>query len=87
MVVTNAATHTAVMAQLWTQNKCYGLHLLILQVRSLEDHTPLPGITQGDIGNKFGHNSIDNGFMRLDSIRIPHDQMLMKRSRVSKDIQ
>lgn len=53
----------------------------IVQLRSLEDHNPLPGITVGDIGMKFGnggYNSMDNGVLRFDHVRIPRNQMLMR---------
>lgn len=53
----------------------------IVQLRSLDDHLPLPGITVGDIGMKFGsgaYNSMDNGLLRFDNVRIPRDQMLMR---------
>lgn len=53
----------------------------IVQLRSLEDHKPLPGITVGDIGMKFGsgaYNTMDNGVLRFDHVRIPRDQMLMR---------
>jgi hypothetical protein len=40
------------------------------QLRSLEDHQPLPGVVVGDIGTKFGFNGVDNGFLRLDHVRI-----------------
>lgn len=83
-LVARTVTHALVMAQLWIRNRCYGPHLFILQVRSLDDHRPMPGITVGDIGSKIGYNSIDNGFMRMNNVRIPLDQMLMKHSKVSK---
>ena len=53
----------------------------IVQLRSLDDHLPLPGITVGDIGMKFGsgaYNTMDNGVLRFDHVRIPRDQMLMR---------
>ena len=53
----------------------------IVQLRSLEDHKPLPGVTVGDIGMKFGngaYNSMDNGVLSFDHVRIPRDQMLMR---------
>ena len=53
----------------------------IVQLRSLDDHSPLPGITVGDIGMKFGsgaYNSMDNGVLRFDHVRIPRNQMLMR---------
>ena len=49
--------------------------------RSLDDHLPLPGITVGDIGMKFGngaYNSMDNGVLRFDYVWIPRNQMLMR---------
>jgi acyl-CoA oxidase len=48
---------------------------------SLDDHLPLPGITVGDIGMKFGnaaYNTMDNGVLRFDHVRIPRNQMLMR---------
>lgn len=53
----------------------------IVQLRSLDDHLPLPGVTVGDIGMKFGngaYNTMDNGVLRFDHVRIPRDQMLMR---------
>lgn len=53
----------------------------IVQIRSLEDHTPLPNVTVGDIGVKFGnggYNTMDNGFLRFDHVRIPRENMLMR---------
>lgn len=47
------------MARLIIDKKDYGMHPFILQVRSLEDHKTLPGITAGDIGSKMGWNTID----------------------------
>lgn len=54
-----------------------------MQLRSLEDHSPLPNIIVGDIGTKMGngaYNSMDNGFLMFDQVRIPRDQMLMRSS-------
>jgi hypothetical protein len=41
------------------------------------------GLTVGDIGPKLGFNTMDNGFLRLDNVRIPRENMLMKYSQVS----
>jgi acyl-CoA oxidase len=41
------------------------------------------GVTVGDIGPKLGWFGIDNGFLRLNNVRIPRDQMLMRYSKVS----
>ncbi|KAL6861361.1 hypothetical protein ACP4OV_017061 [Aristida adscensionis] len=82
-----ASTHAVVYARLITEGKDYGIHGFIVQLRSLEDHSPLPGVTLGDIGGKFGsgaYNSMDNGVLRFDHVRIPRDQMLMRLSQVTR---
>lgn len=56
------ATHAIIMARLLLQGKDLGMHSFIVPIRSRVDHTPLPGVTLGDIGPKFGFNSVDNGF-------------------------
>nr|CAB3219768.1 peroxisomal acyl-coenzyme A oxidase 1 [Phallusia mammillata] len=79
------STHAVVLAQLYTQGKCHGIHPFVVQLRSLEDHKSLPGITLGDIGPKFGYGANDNGFLRLNNHRIPRENMLMKYSQVAPD--
>ncbi|XP_039122296.1 peroxisomal acyl-coenzyme A oxidase 1-like [Dioscorea cayenensis subsp. rotundata] len=82
------STHAVVYARLLTDGRDYGVHGFIVQLRSLDDHLPLPGITVGDIGTKFGngaYNSMDNGVLRFDHVRIPRDQMLMRVSQVTKE--
>lgn len=79
------ATHCILMAQLYTQGKCHGIHPFIVQIRSLEDHKPLPGVTLGDIGPKMALNVIDNGFLYVDHVRIPHNHLLMKHCQLQKD--
>lgn len=81
----HTSTHAIVPARLITKSKDHGMHLFIVQLRSLEDHTPLPGISVGDIGPKFGFFGMDNGFLKLDNVRIPRDQMLMKYAKVAPD--
>ncbi len=41
--VGHTATHAVVMARLITKGKDHGVHPFIVQLRSLNDHTPLPG--------------------------------------------
>jgi acyl-CoA oxidase len=82
------STHAVVYARLITNGKDYGIHGFIVQLRSLEDHSPLPNITVGDIGTKMGngaYNSMDNGFLMFDHVRIPRDQMLMRLSKVTRE--
>ena len=44
------------------------------------------GVTVGDIGPKLGYFGMDNGFLKLDKVRIPRDQMLMRYSQVSPKV-
>ncbi len=43
-LVGHFATHAIVFAKLITRGVDYGVHPFIVQIRSLEDHTPMPGI-------------------------------------------
>lgn len=72
------------MAQLILDGKSHGPHAFIVQIRDLKTHEPLPGITVGDVGPKFGLNTLDNGFILFDNVRIPHENMLAKYSHVVK---
>ncbi|KAJ8020869.1 Peroxisomal acyl-coenzyme A oxidase 1 [Holothuria leucospilota] len=78
-------THAIVAARLITRAKDHGIHMFLCQLRHLEDHTPMPGVELGDIGPKFGFNNLDNGFLRLDHVRIPREQMCMRFSQVKPD--
>ncbi|KAL3695295.1 hypothetical protein R1sor_009371 [Riccia sorocarpa] len=83
-----ASTHAVVYARLITDGKDYGVHAFIAQIRSLEDHHPLPGVTVGDIGVKFsngGYNTMDNGLLRFDHVRIPRENLLMRLATVTKE--
>ncbi|XP_030064087.1 peroxisomal acyl-coenzyme A oxidase 1 isoform X2 [Microcaecilia unicolor] len=79
------ANHAVVLAQLYTQGQCKGLHAFIVPVRHLSTHEPLSGVIVGDIGPKFGFDEIDNGFLKLDNVRIPRENMLMKYAKVEAD--
>lgn len=82
------ATHAIAYARLIVGGQDYGVNGFIVQLRSLEDHSPLPGITVGDIGMKFGngaYNTMDNGVLQFDHVRIPRDQMLMRVSQVTRE--
>lgn len=72
------------MAQLVLDGKSFGPHAFIVPIRDLKTHEPLPGVTVGDVGPKFGLNTLDNGFILFDHVRIPHENMLAKYSHVVK---
>lgn len=52
------ANHAVVMAQLVVKGKVLGPHPFIVQIRDLKTHEPLPNIHIGDIGPKFGFNTV-----------------------------
>ncbi|XP_022922392.1 peroxisomal acyl-coenzyme A oxidase 1-like [Cucurbita moschata] len=82
------STHAVVFARLITDGRDYGVHGFMVQIRSLDDHSVLPGITIGDIGMKFGngaYNTMDNGVMHFDHFRIPRDQLLTRISQVTRE--
>ncbi|XP_073307015.1 putative peroxisomal acyl-coenzyme A oxidase 1.2 [Primulina huaijiensis] len=82
------STHAVVYARLITDGGDHGVHRFIVQLRNLEDHTPLPGITVGDIGMKFGngaYNTMDNIVLIFEHLCIPGNQMLMWVSQVTRE--
>ncbi|KAL9246857.1 hypothetical protein vseg_020344 [Gypsophila vaccaria] len=82
------ATHAIVYARLIVDGHEHGVHGFIVQLRSLDDHERLPGITLGDIGMKFGnggYNAIDNGVLQLSHVRVPRDHMLMRVLQVTRE--
>ncbi|KAI0004822.1 fatty-acyl coenzyme A oxidase [Xylariaceae sp. FL0662B] len=80
-----AANHAVVMAQLIIEGKNYGPHPFIVQIRDLKTHEPLENIHVGDIGPKFGYNTMDNGFLLLNHVKVPHVNMLARFSRVDPE--
>ncbi|XP_054834642.1 peroxisomal acyl-coenzyme A oxidase 2-like [Eublepharis macularius] len=79
------ATHAVVFAQLYLKGKCYGMHPFMVQIRSLRDHSPAPGVTVGDIGPKMNFEQTDNGYLLLKNVRIPKENMLARFSQVLSD--
>ena len=76
------ANHAVVMAQLMLQGKNYGPHPFVVQIRDLKSHQPLENIHVGDIGPKFGYNTMDNGFLLLNKVKVPHNHLLARFSGV-----
>jgi len=62
-----------------------GIHNFLVQTRSLEDHSLMPGVTCGDIGPKIGYNVMDNGFAKFDHVKIPRRNMAMRFAEVDKN--
>ncbi|KFU89148.1 Peroxisomal acyl-coenzyme A oxidase 2, partial [Chaetura pelagica] len=80
-----SATHTVAFAQLYIHGKCYGVHPFIVQIRSLQDHSLCPGVTAGDIGPKMSFEHADNGYLMLQNVRVPRENMLSKFCEVQPD--
>jgi len=79
------STHCLLYARLILDGKDFGIHNFLVQIRSMEDHSPLPGVTVGDIGPKFGVNSNDNGYVSFDKVRIPRFNLLAKFAQVTRE--
>ncbi|ROW15264.1 hypothetical protein VPNG_03088 [Cytospora leucostoma] len=79
------ANHAVVMAQLVIKGKSYGPHPFIVPIRDLKTHEPLENLHVGDIGPKFGFNTMDNGYLLLNNVKVPHVNMLARFSRVEPE--
>ncbi|GAM82832.1 hypothetical protein ANO11243_008180 [Dothideomycetidae sp. 11243] len=79
------ANHAVVMAQLVINGKPYGPHPFMVQIRDLKTHRPLENIHIGDIGPKFGYNTMDNGFLLFNKVKVPHISMLARFSRIDPE--
>ncbi|KAM5356940.1 hypothetical protein ACJ41O_003586 [Fusarium nematophilum] len=80
-----AANHAVVVAQLILNGKPCGPHPFFVQIRDLKTHEPLPNIHVGDIGPKFGYNTMDNGFLLFNHVKVPHINMLSRFSGVDPE--
>ncbi|GAA5858646.1 hypothetical protein JCM8547_001404 [Rhodosporidiobolus lusitaniae] len=78
------ATHGVVQARLILRSEDLGPHLFIVQLRSLDDHSLLPGIQAGDIGPKVhgAGSALDNGWARFSSVRLSRSSMLSRFARL-----
>lgn len=56
----------------------YGPAPFIVQIRDRDTHKHLPGIKSGDMGPKMGYHGKDNGWLTLNKVRIPRDQLLQR---------
>ncbi|KAE9532033.1 hypothetical protein AGLY_010235 [Aphis glycines] len=81
----HSCNYAIVLAQLYTQGIHRGIHPFIVQLRDSETWMPMPGIKIGEIGSKMGMNSVNNGYLAFNNVRLPRMQMLMKNAKVHKD--
>jgi alkylation response protein AidB-like acyl-CoA dehydrogenase len=81
----HTCTHAVVYAQLYINDKSYGINSFLIQLRDLYTHQPLKGIECGDIGPKVGYNSMDNGYAKFTNVIIPRKNMLAGYAQVNKN--
>ena len=78
--------HAMVIAQLIDgEGNRRGIHNFLVQLRSMEDHTLMPGVETGDIGPKIGYNTMDNGFAYFRKVKIPRRNMAMRFASVDEN--
>ena len=79
------ANYAVVMAQLYVNGKNYGPHPFVVQIRDMKTHQALPNVHVGDIGPKFGYNTMDNGFLLFKNVKVPHSNMLARFSSIDPE--
>lgn len=79
------STHAIVFAQLIIDGNKFGVQPFMVQIRSLEDHSLMPGVEAGDLGPKIAYGSKDNGYLILNQVRVPRTDMLMRFVNVSRE--
>ena len=56
-----------------------------MPIRSLDTHEALPGIEVGEVGEKLGYNSVDNGFLAFNHVRVPRKALLSRFMNITKE--
>ena len=79
------ANHAMVIARLIDgEGVDRGVHNFLVPLRSMKDHTMLPGVETGDLGPKIGYNTMDNGFACFKNVVIPRRNMAMRFANVDE---
>jgi len=79
------ANYAVVFARCISLGNDYGPMPFIVQIRDIETHEPLPGITVGDLGTKVGYNSVDNGFLMFAKVKVPRKALLARFTEINED--
>ena len=56
-----------------------------MPIRCLNTHETLPGIDVGEVGEKLGYNSVDNGFLSFNRVRVPRKALLSRFMNITKE--
>lgn len=78
------ANYAIVFARCISLEQDYGVQPFIVQIRDVDSHEPLKGIEVGDMGQKLGYGSIDNGYLSFDRVRIPRKNLLSRFIKITK---
>ena len=79
------SNHAIVFARCIAGENDHGVQPFLVPIRDMQNHKPLAGITVGDIGQKVGYNSVDNGYLQFDHFRIPRTNQLSRFIEVTKE--
>lgn len=73
-------------AQLYTADgQHHGLNGFLVPIRNTKTLQPFAGVIVGDLGEKSGLNTLDNGFVMFDNYRIPKEFLLSRTGYISDD--
>ncbi|KAI8393994.1 uncharacterized protein BYT42DRAFT_552987 [Radiomyces spectabilis] len=79
------ATHAVVICQTVIRGQSMGHNWFVVQLRDKINGQLLPKVKAGDIGEKVGHNGVDNGWIQFDHVRVPRSHMLSKWVNLDRD--
>mmetsp|Transcript_3548 Transcript_3548/g.5347 ORF Transcript_3548/g.5347 Transcript_3548/m.5347 type:complete len:216 (-) Transcript_3548:1029-1676(-) len=63
----------------------YGIAPFLVQIRDMKTHRWMKGIECGNMGPKLGFNSKDNGWLIMNHVKVPREQMLQKFMKLDQD--
>lgn len=78
------ANHAIVFARCIVGENDYGVQPFFVQIRDMDTHKALPGIEVGDVGEKIGYNSVDNGYISFNNYMIPRKNLLSRFMSITK---
>ena len=58
---------------------------MLVPIRDLTTHEPMPGVTIEDMGHKMGLNGIDNAKLSFDNVKVPRENLLDRFAQVDAD--
>lgn len=78
------ATMAAVFAQLISHGEDFGVHCLLVPLRTAKGKD-LPGVTTSSCGYKGGLAGVDNGRIMFDNVRVPRENLLDRYGHIAED--